>query len=65
MTIRLREIAQQKGLDIAKISRRADLNYKTVFQLWHDPHRDVSMHTLEKMAKAMDIRVIDLLDENK
>jgi DNA-binding Xre family transcriptional regulator len=65
MSIRLREVAQERGLDISKISRRADLNYKTVFQLWHDPHRDVTLHTLEKMAKALGVRVTDLLDESK
>jgi DNA-binding Xre family transcriptional regulator len=63
--LRIKQIAQQKGLDIAKLSRRSDLSYKTAFNLWHDPKRDVSLHTLEKVAEALDVKVSDLIEETK
>ena len=61
--VRIREIAESKGLDVAKLSRRADLAYGTVWQLWNDPDRDVSLKTLNKLAEAMGVRVTDLLEE--
>lgn len=61
--VRIREIAEGKGLDVAKLSRRADLAYRTVWQLWNDPDRDVSIKTLGKIADALGVRVADLIEE--
>lgn len=62
--LRVREVAQEKGLDIAKLSRRADLAYKTVWQLWNDPDKDVSIKTLGKLADALGVPINDLIDSN-
>ncbi len=61
--VRIREIAEEKGLDVAKLSRRADLAYRTVWQLWNDPDRDVSIKTLGKIADALGVRVSDLIED--
>ncbi len=61
--VRIREIAESKGLDVAKLSRRSDLAYGTVWQLWNDPDRDVSIKTLSKIADALGVRVTDLIEE--
>ncbi len=61
--VRIREIAESKGLDVAKLSRRSDLAYGTVWQLWNDPDRDVSIKTLGKIADALGVRVTDLIEE--
>lgn len=62
--LRVREVAEAKGLDIAKLSRRADLAYKTVWQLWNDPDKDVSIKTLGKLADALGVPINDLIDSN-
>ncbi len=61
--VRIREIAEARGLDVAKLSRRADLAYRTVWQLWNDPDRDVSIKTLGKIADALGVPVTDLIEE--
>ncbi len=61
--LRIKEEAEAKGLDIAKLSRRADLAYRTVWQLWNEPERDVTVGTLKKLADALGIRVVDLIDD--
>jgi DNA-binding Xre family transcriptional regulator len=63
--VRIREIAESKGLDVAKLSRRADLAYGTVWQLWNDPDRDVSFKTLGKIADALGVRITDLIEEDE
>ena len=61
--VRIRELAEAKGLDVAKLSRRADLAYRTVWQLWNDPDRDVSIKTLSKIAEALGVRVTELIED--
>ncbi len=60
--ILIREVAESKGLDIAKLSRRADLAYRTVWQLWNDPDRDISIKTLGKIAEALGVSVHALIE---
>ncbi len=56
----VREVATQQGLDRAKLARKADLTYETVFKLWTDPYRDVSVATLVKLSRALNVPVQDL-----
>ena len=58
---RLQPLAVARGYDIAKLARRADLGYRTVFDLWHNPGRDVTLGTLDKLAAALGVTVADLL----
>jgi transcriptional regulator with XRE-family HTH domain len=62
--VRIREIAEAKGLDVAKLSRRADLAYGTVWQLWNDPERDVSIKTLGKLAEALGVPLTSLIEDD-
>lgn len=63
--VRLQPLAVARGYGIAKLARRADLGYRTVFDLWHDPSRDVTLGTLNKLAAALDVTVADLLTEGQ
>ena len=58
----IKEVAEAKGLDIAKLSRRADLAYRTVWQLWNEPERDVTISTLRKLAGALGVSVHALIE---
>ena len=41
--LRVKEVAQAKGIGMAKLSRMADLSYRTVQSVWHNPQHDVSL----------------------
>lgn len=58
----IKEVAEDKGLDIAKLSRRADLAYRTVWQLWNEPERDVTIGTLRKLADALGVSIHALIE---
>ncbi len=60
---KIREIAESKNLNASSLSRRADLAYGTVWQIWNDPTRDVSLRTLEKIAAALGVSVADLIED--
>ena len=60
--LRIKEVAEAQGLDIAKLSRRADLAYRTVWQLWNEPDRDVTINTLQKLADALGVSIHALIE---
>jgi DNA-binding Xre family transcriptional regulator len=59
----IRETAEQKGFSRTKLSRRAEVNYKTINELWRDPYRVVNTEILYRIAQALGVRVADLLEE--
>lgn len=61
--LKVKEIAEQKKISMTRLSRIADVNYKTVQALFTDPYRDVAYSTLSKLAKALDVRIDDLVEE--
>lgn len=52
-----------KNISRTRLSRLADTNYKTIDKLWNNPHQEVTTTTLEKIAKALGVRVADLIEE--
>ncbi len=61
--LRVQEVAKEKGVSMGKLSRSADVSYRTIRLIYKDPTRDVSLNTLEKLAKALDVSIADLIDE--
>lgn len=61
--LRVREVAQAKGISMAKLGRMADLNQRTMQAIYNDPYRDVAYSTLVKLAKALDVDVSELTEE--
>jgi transcriptional regulator with XRE-family HTH domain len=60
--LRVREVAEEKGLSMAKLARRADIDYKTVQRIYRDPYREVTTTTLGKLADALGVPVTELLE---
>ncbi len=65
MTIRLRvkEIAEARGFNQSSLSRASDVSFLTIKRIFREPYKDVAMRTLEKLAKALGVRVADLFEE--
>ncbi len=60
---KVREIAEQQGLNISTLSRKADVGLSTVRRLWHDPYRHVDFDVLERLAKALEVPVTALIED--
>lgn len=60
--LKVKEVATRQHLTRAALARRADLTYETVFKLWNDPYRDVSLMTLVKIAQVLQVDVSDLYE---
>ncbi len=58
---RIREVAESKGFSRTKLSRRAEINYKTVNELWNDEYRVIDTRVLDRIAKALKVPIGDLI----
>jgi DNA-binding Xre family transcriptional regulator len=61
--LKVREVAESKGINMSKLSRIADVSYNTTQALFHNPQHDVSIHILERIAKALNVKICDLIEE--
>jgi DNA-binding Xre family transcriptional regulator len=61
--LRVKEIAEAKGVSRLRLSRIADINYKTIQGIWRDPYREISIKTLEKLAKALGVPSSELIED--
>jgi DNA-binding Xre family transcriptional regulator len=58
--LRVRELAQARGLNITTLSRKAEISYTTAHALWHDRTDQLNRRTLDRVALALDVRVSEL-----
>lgn len=61
--LRVREIAEQRGMSMSKLSRISDVNYKTIQQIWRDPYQGINTKTLERIAKALGVATSELIED--
>ncbi len=62
--LRVKGLAEKRGITQSKLMRMADLNMKTVQGLYREPYRiNVAYLTLEKIAKALDVSIDELFEE--
>jgi DNA-binding Xre family transcriptional regulator len=61
--LRVKEVAQEQGVGMLRLSRIADVSYRTVQGVWRDPYREISIKTLEKFAKALNVPSRDLIED--
>lgn len=60
--LRVREVAQQKGIGQGKLQRRADMDIKTIRKIYRDPFVVVTTETLDKLAKALECDPRELIE---
>lgn len=62
-TEELHRLAKEQGLDPAKISRRADLGYTTVYALWDGSTKNPGLQTIAAIARVLGVRTADLIED--
>jgi DNA-binding Xre family transcriptional regulator len=53
---------QQRGLSQGKLSRLAGIDEKTLQRALRDPFINISVHTLDKLATALNVHPGELMD---
>jgi len=60
--LKIREIAESKGVTRTQLSRRAEVNYATIQAVWNNPYHDLSIKLMEKIAVALGCNISDLYE---
>lgn len=60
--LRVQEVAKEKQISMSRLSREANMAYKTVQVIWRDPYHEVTTTTLNKLAKAMGVHPCELFE---
>lgn len=58
--LRIRELAEQRGMNITELSRQARIAYTTAHALWHDTPENLNRRVLGRVAQALRVQVRDL-----
>lgn len=61
--LRVKEIAQEKGLSQGRLSRLSDVDDNTIKRIYRNPTANVNTDTLNKLAKALGVSVHELIEE--
>lgn len=62
--LRVKEVAKQKGISLGKLSRQADIAYRTIQRISNDPNYFPTIPTLEKIAKVLGVSIRDLIEDD-
>lgn len=60
--LKVKEAAKARGISLNKLSRMADMDYKTVRRMANEPNRYVDLETLDKIALALKCDVSELVE---
>jgi transcriptional regulator with XRE-family HTH domain len=58
--LRVKELAEQQGMNIQALSYKSRLAYSTVLDFWHDKVTQLNRRTLDRLALALGVNVSDL-----
>lgn len=61
--LRVKEIAQEKGLSQGRLSRLSDVDDNTIKRIYRNPTANVNTDTLNKLARALGVSVHELIEE--
>ena len=61
--LRVREVAEEKGISMRKLAASADIAYNTLRTIYRNPYRQVTTTTLGRLAQALNVPVIELIEE--
>ena len=60
--LKIKELAISRGYSISKLSRVADVPIKTVRRAWNDPQYPIQLPSLDRIAKALQVSINELLE---
>jgi DNA-binding Xre family transcriptional regulator len=60
--LKVKEIAEARGLNMAQLARKADIDIRTVRRIYRDPTGEISTSILDKLATALNVKPSDLIE---
>jgi len=60
--LRVKELADERGLNMAQLARKADIDQRTLRRIYRDPTQEISTLVLGKLATALNVSPGDLIE---
>jgi DNA-binding Xre family transcriptional regulator len=60
--LKIKEVAARKQISQRKLAKLADIDLRHVQRIFRDPYASVTTRTLDKLAKALQVDVSELLE---
>jgi len=60
--LKIKEVAEARKINMAKLSRMSDVSYNTIRSIWDDENRDIAISVLDRIAKALKVSVSELYE---
>lgn len=57
----VKELAEQKGMNIQALADKSGIAYSTILDLWHDRVRRIDKVTLNRLCAALEVQPGDLI----
>ncbi len=61
--LRVKEIAESKGYNMSSLSRASDVSFMTIKRIWRNPHYEVNLGTLHRIAQTLGVSTSDLIED--
>jgi transcriptional regulator with XRE-family HTH domain len=55
-------VIAEKGMTMKQVAKLSGVSYSTVRKLCHSPQQYTMVHTLSKLADALDVRYTELIE---
>jgi DNA-binding Xre family transcriptional regulator len=62
LRLRVKEVAEAKGVSMTKLSHRSEVAFNTIRAIFRDPYRSITTDTLQRLADALDVSPLDLVE---
>ncbi|QBD81299.1 XRE family transcriptional regulator [Ktedonosporobacter rubrisoli] len=63
LRLRVKEVAQDKGLSQGRLSRKANVDPTTLRRIYHDPFTIITTETLARLAEALNVPAAELIED--
>ena len=60
--LKVKEIAQAKGVSQRKLSLRSEVDIKTIQKIYRYPYSIITTETLDKLAKVLEVDASELIE---
>lgn len=61
--LRVKEIALEKGVSMTKLHIRSEVSFSTIRRIFREPHTEITLTTLGKLAKALGVPSSELIED--
>lgn len=62
LRLRVKEVAKERGMSMNKLSQRSEVSYNVVKAIYRNPYKEVTLHTINRLADTLGVPATDLLE---